>query len=122
MQAFRASGLVFSIPTNQGDGQSSEARISVDFNRPYQMAVSGTIAINALVGAPFVFAGIPKIYGLVLYAPNGETLTALITSSAGIDQPVQFSNTLMVHSPATEMTAVKIYGTGTVEYLIAGSA
>lgn len=120
-QQFKSAGLVLSAPTSPASPAQSEARISVDFCQAYRSFVSGVVFIDETSLTPQEILGVPAIHGLVIYVPNGESMTLLITSAAGVDQAVRVSSAFVLHSPLDTITSVKVYGVGTIEYMLAGN-
>lgn len=81
---------------------------------------------NVTSGSPLSlpFESITKVNVLACKS-SGGALTLMLTTSAGADQLVPLgSNGVFVYyqpTPGSELTAIKVYGTGHLEYWIAGS-
>lgn len=118
-----AGSVSVSPPRPEGVGELSSV-LSLAFAAIYAQVDSGSFSFLGTNLAPYVMnpGGVTKVRLLAVRAIDGQTLQALLTSSLGTDQVVPFSGLLLVHCPAagTELTAVKLLGSGRIEYLVAG--
>jgi len=67
-------------------------------------------------------AGITAVRFLALRVIGGGSLLVKLTSAAGTDQAFRVSDLLIIGAPNTgdEITAIKLTGSGDVEYIVAG--
>lgn len=116
------TGQVQAIPSPTGASGMS-ASIDLAAAGQYTAQDSGSFAVNAPV-TPLLInpGGIASIRFIAIRSLDGTSLVALLSSSSGTDQAAPFSDQLLLHvpKPADPYTAVKVKGTGVIEYVIAG--
>jgi len=115
----RSTGVVTVEPCS---GITSQ--LPLDFCESYAMSKTARPDIVLATDlAPYVvpFETITKARVLVLRVWGGS-ITAKLTSAAGIKQAFNVSKLLVWHSPnaGDELTALELVGTAEVEYLLAG--
>jgi hypothetical protein len=85
-----------------------------------KMSAGGPVDVSGTFALPF--QGITALTFLCLRQVSGGPLTMQVTSSLGTAQAVPFSGLLVVDLPvAPAITAITLMGTGSIEYILAGS-
>jgi hypothetical protein len=108
-------------------GQFAEGPFETSFTATYAAHKSSELdVVGATLGSPLVIPleNVVKVRALLLRC-TGNTVTLLLTSSAGTDQKINLSSggLHVFHAPTVgdEFTAIKLVGNGsTVAYMIAG--
>ncbi len=108
-----------SSPTTWG---MSDA-FALEFQATYAQAKGSAPFIQSTDVAPFVvpFEGISRAHAYLILV-NGPSMVVKITTAEGADQEIPVSGMFLWHSPnnSDAITAIKIVGTGSVQYFLAG--
>lgn len=122
---FTAKGSISAGPANTSDQVSLDQALDLDSTAKYDAAWGSSQPINGTSQAPFVLnlGAVAGLLAVAIRAVDGQSLVVRITSSAGVDQAIPVSDlfVLKVASTSDQITAVKIVGTGRIEYLVGGN-
>lgn len=116
-------GSVNSGPSSPTGTTNLSSFVDLAVDVVYPSAASGNVAIAGTDLDPFVIEGFAATRVLAFRAVDGDSFVLKLTSAAGTDQEVPCSDLLVLHAPKAgdELTAIKVTGTGRVEYFVAGS-
>lgn len=120
------TGSVQADPSSITDATSELfASIDLAFKGTFDAVMGANLPIAGTDLAPFVppLGAVTKVRAFALRAVEGESLVVKLTSAAGTDQALPVSGVLVVRVANTgdELTAIKVVGTGRIEYLLAGN-
>src|ERR1700690_4169383 len=104
----KVTGLVQLYPPTptQPAGLSGSMPLSLDGCRSYAKESSGSLSIAA-PSTPFpIGVGIAAIKLAAVRSLDGASLIAVVTSAAGTNQEVPFSDTFFVSTPGSPITAL----------------
>jgi hypothetical protein len=109
------------VPSSGSPSLSDVMQILV--RASYNSSKNARVSVAATDGSPYVvpLEGIAKVR-FAAFKFGGQAMKMKITTAAGTDQVVPTSDIFILHAPGggDEVTAIKVVGTGTVEYVIAG--
>jgi hypothetical protein len=118
------AGQVAADPATTGETSGFSPTIDLAFSEKYAAVWGGAQPIDNDALDPFVvpLGAITKVRAIALRAVDGQSLVVKLSSSAGADQALLVSDTLIVRAQNTgdHYTAVKIEGEGRIEYLLGG--
>lgn len=119
------AGILNSLP-QEGSGQGQSTDFKFDASRSYPLEDSDTVQIASTDGSPFILqsAVVPAARFLAIRVLSGVSVKVKLTSAAGIDQTILVSSLLIwdAPTPGDEITSIKLVGTATLEYFLAGDA
>lgn len=126
MYELAMSGQIGSDPSNPLSPSAALMKnIDLSFRQSYDAVFGDGIPIASTDLAPFVPAlgAVVAVRAIAIRACDGQSLTVLLTSQKGIDQALPVSDLFIVRAQNSgdEFTAIKIVGSGGIEYLIAGN-
>lgn len=120
--AIEITGLVTAAPSTATDPAGLKTTIDLGASKQAAHHVAGAVPVAHLVGAPLPLLGVAAATTVILRAVDAAALVAVLSSALGADQVIPFAGLLAIEAPtATPFTAVRVYGTGELEYAIAGS-
>jgi len=116
-------GSVNAGPSNPTGSTNLASYVDLAVDKVYPSVASGNVTIAGTDLDPFVIEGFAATRVLAFRAVDGDSFKLLLTSALGTDQAVPCSDLVLVHVPKTgdELTAIKVVGSGRVEYFVAGS-
>lgn len=123
--AVQIAGSVQADPASPSDPATLlSSSIDLAFRGTYDAAWAGNQPINGTVPSPFVvqLGAITKVRAFAVRAVDGQSLIIKITWAGGTDQAIPVSGQWIIANPnnGDVITAIKIVGTGRIEYLIGG--
>lgn len=124
--ALAMSGSIGTDPSSVTDAQTALCQaINLAFQQLYDGAFSAGVPIASTNLDPFEpdLGAIVAVRAIAVRALDGQSLVVKLTSAVGgTDQALPVSDLLVVRAqnPGDQYTAIKIVGTGRIEYLIAG--
>lgn len=108
-----------------GDQTPLMAAIDLAFKATFDAVFGDAVPIASNDGSPFIPAlgAVTAVRAIAIRSVTGASLVVKLTSAKGTDQALPVSDLLILQAKNTgdQYTAIKIVGTGTVEYLIAGN-
>jgi hypothetical protein len=126
MPKLAIAGALSATPSLPTSAESFEDDFDLSLLAQYPNVDGGDASVASTDSVPFVLdpQGVTAIRLLALRSLDGVSLKAKVTTALGVDQVLPFSDLLVLHAPgaAPPFTAVKIVGTGRVEWLAAGDA
>lgn len=101
--------------------------IDLAFKATYDGAWAGSQPIAGTNISPFVLAlgAVTKVRAIALRSVDRTSMVAKLSSALGVDQLVPFSDLIVLRltdADTSPITAIKVVGTGRLEYLIGGDA
>jgi hypothetical protein len=101
---------------------SLSATFNLGSSRTYPKHKEGSESLSAAVNFALPLGGITAVRFLALRVIAGSLLVK-VTSAAGTDQAFRVSDLLIIGAPTAgdELTAVKLTGSGDVEFIAAGA-
>lgn len=121
MYALTMAGTIGSDPTKVTDASALIQAIDLAFQAVYDSVQGGALSISGT----FIpsLGSIAKVRAIAIRAVDGQSLVVKLTSAAGTDQAIPVSDLLLLRAQnvGDEITAVKIVGSGRLEFLIAGN-
>lgn len=108
-----------------GDQTPLMKAIGLAFQATFDAVFGDGIPIASSDEAPFVPAlgAVTAVRAIAIRSVDGASIVVKLTSAKGTDQEIPVSDLLVIQAKnvGDEYTAIKIVGTATVEYLLAGN-
>lgn len=121
-----SAGSVGGAPARPEGPAELTSILSLAFTATYAQMDAGSFSFLGTLPSPFVLnpGGITKVRALVIRCLDAQSIQVLVSSALGTDQKVPCSGLFFMHCPKAgdELTAVKLVGSGRIEYLAAGDA
>lgn len=125
MYALSMSGAIGSDPCTPFDSASLIKSIDLAFRATYDAVFGTGLPIAGTDLDPFTpdLGAVTAVRAIAIRAVDGQSLVVLLTSQKGTNQAFPVSDLLLLRAqnPGDEYTAVKVVGTGAIEYIIAGN-
>jgi len=108
-----------------GDQTPLMGAISLAFQATFDAVFADAVPIASSDGSPFIpsLGAITAVRAIAIRSLTGATVVVKLTSAKGTDQQLPVSDLLVIQAKneGDQYTAIKIVGTATIEYLIAGN-
>lgn len=117
-------GTVNAGPSNAAGTTNLSSYVDLGIEKVYPSVASSNATIASSDGSPFVVAGFTAIRVIAFRSVDGAAFKLKLTSApGGADQVIPCDDLFVLHVPLAgdEITALKVVGTGRIEYFLAGT-
>jgi len=123
---FTIKAEVTAFPSPPDDSVGLQPSIDFDSEATYDAAWGASLPINGTDISPFVvnLGAVSAARAIAIRAVDNQSLVVRITSALGADQAIPVSDLFILKlddASTTPITAIRIVGTGRIEYMVGGN-